>query len=113
MAEWSKAIDLSSIIFGCAGSNPAGTIFKKPYSNKSHELLIPGSQVQVLLGRLLPIAQLVEHVANKGFCTHIKYPAPVAKWIRRPPSKRKIVGSIPIGGILRRHAANFLYLPNW
>jgi hypothetical protein len=24
MAEWSKAIDLSSIIFGCAGSNPAG-----------------------------------------------------------------------------------------
>ena len=25
MAEWSKAIDLSSIIFGCAGSNPAGT----------------------------------------------------------------------------------------
>ena len=23
MAEWSKAIDLSSIIFGCAGSNPA------------------------------------------------------------------------------------------
>ena len=26
MAEWSKAVDLSSIIFGCAGSNPAGTI---------------------------------------------------------------------------------------
>ena len=25
MAEWSKAIDSSSIIFGCAGSNPAGT----------------------------------------------------------------------------------------
>ena len=24
MAEWSKAVDLSSIIFGCAGSNPAG-----------------------------------------------------------------------------------------
>ena len=23
MAEWSKAIDSSSIIFGCAGSNPA------------------------------------------------------------------------------------------
>ena len=33
MAEWSKAIDLSSIIFGCAGSNPAGTItLKIPYS---------------------------------------------------------------------------------
>ena len=28
MAEWSKAVDLSSTIFGCAGSNPAGT---KPY----------------------------------------------------------------------------------
>ena len=25
MAEWSKAVDLSSTIFGCAGSNPAGT----------------------------------------------------------------------------------------
>ena len=24
MAEWSKATDLSSVIFGCAGSNPAG-----------------------------------------------------------------------------------------
>ena len=33
MAEWSKAIDLRSIIFGCAGSNPAGTINKKSYSN--------------------------------------------------------------------------------
>ena len=26
MAEWSKATDLSSVIFGCAGSNPAGDI---------------------------------------------------------------------------------------
>ena len=25
MAEWSKATDLSSVIFGCAGSNPADT----------------------------------------------------------------------------------------
>ena len=24
MAEWSKAVDLRSTIFGCAGSNPAG-----------------------------------------------------------------------------------------
>ena len=52
MAERSKAVDLSSIIFGCAGSNPAGDIFY----------------------------------------------APVAKWLRRPPSKRKIVGSIPTRG---------------
>jgi hypothetical protein len=27
MAEWSKATDLSSVIFGCAGSNPAGDTF--------------------------------------------------------------------------------------
>ena len=27
MAEWSKAADSSSAIFGCAGSNPAGDIF--------------------------------------------------------------------------------------
>ena len=33
MAEWSKAIDLRSIIFGCAGSNPAGTNNKKSNSN--------------------------------------------------------------------------------
>jgi hypothetical protein len=33
MAEWSKAVDLRSTIFGCAGSNPAGSIFKKSYSN--------------------------------------------------------------------------------
>ena len=26
MAEWSNALDLRSSIFGCAGSNPAGTI---------------------------------------------------------------------------------------
>ena len=32
MAEWSKAIDLSSIIFGCAGSNPADTINRISYS---------------------------------------------------------------------------------
>ena len=32
MAEWSKAIDSRSIIFGCAGSNPAGTIIKYSYS---------------------------------------------------------------------------------
>ena len=27
MAEWSKALDSSSSIFGCVGSNPTGTIF--------------------------------------------------------------------------------------
>ena len=46
MAEWSKAIDLSSIIFGCAGSNPAGTItLKIPYSKlqfkKKINFLVP------------------------------------------------------------------------
>ena len=25
MAEWSKAADLSSVIFGCVGSNPIGS----------------------------------------------------------------------------------------
>ena len=33
MAEWSKAVDLSSTIFGCAGSNPAGTINRISHSN--------------------------------------------------------------------------------
>ena len=32
--------------------------------------------------------------------------APLAQWLRRPPSKRKIVGSIPTGGIL-------LLWPSW
>ena len=32
MAEWSKAVDLRSTIFGCAGSNPAGSNSKKSYS---------------------------------------------------------------------------------
>ena len=46
MAEWSKAIDLSSIIFGCAGSNPAGTnTLKIPYSKlklkKKINFLVP------------------------------------------------------------------------
>ena len=27
MAEWSKAADLSSVIFGCVGSNPTECIF--------------------------------------------------------------------------------------
>ena len=27
MAEWSKAADLSSVIFGCVGSNPTSGIF--------------------------------------------------------------------------------------
>ena len=35
MAEWSKAVDLSSTIFGCAGSNPADTNIKFLYSNTS------------------------------------------------------------------------------
>ena len=34
MAEWSKEIDSRSIIFGCAGSNPAGTILKIGYSKQ-------------------------------------------------------------------------------
>ena len=33
MAEWSNATDLSSVLFGGAGSNPAGAIFKIRYSN--------------------------------------------------------------------------------
>ena len=33
MAEWSNATDLSSVLFGGAGSNPAGDIFNDPYSN--------------------------------------------------------------------------------
>ena len=27
LAEWSKAVDSSSTIFGCVGSNPTGVIF--------------------------------------------------------------------------------------
>ena len=29
----------------------------------------------------------------------MEYKVPVAKWLRRPPSKRKIVGSAPTGNI--------------
>ena len=39
MAEWSKAIDLRSIIFGCAGSNPAGTILKHNFVSNPIRLL--------------------------------------------------------------------------
>ena len=40
MAEWSKAIDLSSIIFGCAGSNPAGTtLLYILYNNTPNQVL--------------------------------------------------------------------------
>ena len=35
MAEWSKAVDLSSTIFGCAGSNPADTIIVCVYTAKN------------------------------------------------------------------------------
>jgi hypothetical protein len=36
MAEWSKAVDLSPTISGCAGSNPASRIFILfgPYSSE-------------------------------------------------------------------------------
>ena len=37
MAEWSKAIDSSSIIFGCAGSNPADTILKQNVVSNPHK----------------------------------------------------------------------------
>ena len=32
LAEWSNATDLSSVLFGGAGSNPAGAIFRISYS---------------------------------------------------------------------------------
>ena len=35
----------------------------------------------------------------KDEISNLKFPAPLAQWLRRPPSKRKIVGSIPTGGI--------------
>ena len=31
MAEWSNATDLRSVLFGGAGSNPAGVIINDPY----------------------------------------------------------------------------------
>ena len=37
MAEWSNATDLRSVLFGGAGSNPAGAIFKIRYSNNINQ----------------------------------------------------------------------------
>ena len=48
MAEWSKAVDLRSTIFGCAGSNPAGSIIKNSYSNKQHKFYLTFNQTYVL-----------------------------------------------------------------
>jgi hypothetical protein len=47
MAEWSKAVDLSPTISGCAGSNPASRIFCLLYC--------------IVLLMYALIAQLVEH----------------------------------------------------
>ena len=41
MAEWSKATDLSSVLFGGAGSNPADVILKSSHSNISQFILKP------------------------------------------------------------------------
>ena len=44
MAEWSKATVLRSVLFGGAGSNPAGTIkIKKAYSNLYHSEVVNAS----------------------------------------------------------------------
>ena len=47
MAEWSKATDLSSVIFGYAGSNPAGCICSVSSIGKSGPLLRGKLRVQL------------------------------------------------------------------
>ena len=39
LAEWSKAVDSSSIIFGCVGSNPTAVILRKGYTQCSKRAL--------------------------------------------------------------------------
>ena len=59
MAEWSKANDLRSFIFGCAGSNPAGVILSE-LAAIFDCILRRGSQVRVLSPAYVGVAQLVE-----------------------------------------------------
>ena len=45
MAEWSKAGDSSSLIFGCAGSNPARVTFVLVYDHTAAALMIAQAKV--------------------------------------------------------------------
>ena len=59
MAEWSNATDLSSVLFGGAGSNPAGVILSE-LAAIFECLLSRGSQVRALPPAFVGVAQLVE-----------------------------------------------------
>ena len=56
MAEWSNATDSRSVPFGGAGSNPAGHISRKVYSNYL-SIFSRWSQVQILHSGSLGLAQ--------------------------------------------------------
>ena len=61
MAEWSNATVLSTVIFGCAGSNPARCKIKE--SNSVISNFIP----KQFLDYTVPIAQSVERRAYIAF----------------------------------------------
>ena len=50
------------------------------------------------------------HLKKQIIFFYAMHIAPVAKRLRRPPSKRKIVGSIPTGGLLRPEIAQLAEL---
>ena len=89
MAEWSKAIDLSSIIFGCAGSNPADTILRiytakhQRKKNFFFYLLIDSEQFMVLWPSWLRRrAYNAEVVGSSPTRTILKLDT-MAEWLRR------------------------------
>ena len=63
MAEWSNATDLRSVLFGGAGSNPAGDTIKKSNSNNflPFKHVVAGSIPVTAFGWC---SSVVEHVST-------------------------------------------------
>jgi hypothetical protein len=114
MAEWSNAIDSRSILFGGAGSNPAGTIIgyhtaiTMNFELSSTAVLLRGFESRHTYQGVYPSGQ--RKFFNTMVSDNNNNTVPLAQSVEHETFNLRAAGSSPAGDSFRNTHSNFLSL---
>ena len=110
MAEWSNATDLSSVSFGSAGSNPAGTILGYHTATTMNFELSSTALCFAASNPATPIKGVYPSGQRGFFNTMVSdnnNTVPLAQSVEHETFNLRAAGSSPAGGFLETHTATF------